>query len=534
MDEDDELERAALLPELQRVLSSVNNILISAINSESRPSLDDCSPNIDSSHLPWRLPNHGIETNMNSPGDDSSDVSNQSMTTIYRRPDPRSQLDSSQLRQLAPLIDRLGRTLIDAAPHIASVADSLAPSIGNNQLPPLSEEDPIQSLAARASHLYFGVEDTANINSEGLPSLENNSNVSQNNDVPALFEQVEDETITDPDLTDYINGMVNTTRGDSRSERNSNRDPIGSSLLASYLSQAGIGGIGGQSDLNDEGAANLDNPLGRVIRVGSGNGGGGNGAGGPGIDIHIHAIVTGPGMNSFGGGGLGGGLGTTAATMMPVATNFDGVTPARASGITSGTAGVSMSSGDQNGDDEDLDLFSELYTESPNPLNLHGNEISADIDNDRDAEGIEDGCNDLNQLFEDCHMEEIDIEGVTEPEPSFTLESSIPHAEATDNSSSHAASLLVNEDVVTDNASIKDSSPMDHQLANDDSINEGSVYVPSEHNADGDRSTSQESTVTSTTSSQRESSRSPSFTNRLFRRTIGRLSNSNRRPSPPP
>lgn len=323
MDEDDEVERASLLPELQRVLTSVNHVLSSAIPADSRHTRPEAvsglsgvngmnglssigrinstssgvigtsgmsslnsmsnmtgahssSPSSDTSHLPWRYPNHGIGTN------------------ISCRTDPRSRLDGARLRQLAPLIDRLGRTLTDAAPHIASLADSLpsvASSLGSVSAVDVVdsvEADPIQNLTARASHLYFGMDDTTPNNGDGSPIPSERPTLAT---TPVTFAAVassalaeaEDETANDPDLTDYINGMVNITRGETRSGRDTTRDPIGTSLLASYLSSSGVGGINSDND-------DIDNPLGRVVRVGSGNGNGFSG-GGPGIDIHIHAML---------------------------------------------------------------------------------------------------------------------------------------------------------------------------------------------------------------------------------------------------
>mmetsp|Transcript_24367 Transcript_24367/g.49341 ORF Transcript_24367/g.49341 Transcript_24367/m.49341 type:complete len:1210 (-) Transcript_24367:192-3821(-) len=519
MDEDDELERASLLPELQRVITSVNNVLTAAMPTNPRASSDECtSNNIDTSHLPWRLPNHGIEPIINSLGDDSSDVSNQSLATLYRRPDPRSQLDCARLRQLAPLIDRLGRTLTDAAPHIAALADSL-PS--TQETPSRTEGISGNNIASRSSRSYFGFGDA--VNGQRPPSTIDQSTTP--NPAPSISadEDEDNDTINDPDLSDYINGMVNTTRGESRSDRTSTRDPIGSSLLASYLSQAASGSGGGSSDPNDDG--NSDSP--RVIRVGGGSGGSGSG---PGIDIHIHAIVTGPGMNSFSLGGFGGGGGagaspttaTTTTTAIPVATAIDAETSSGPSGNPSGEEGISDTAGEQNRqDDDDHDLFSELYSQSPSPINLHGASTRNDADNDIETEGVlEDSCMSLTQQFVECLDEEGDVEEADVSDRPF--------------STSFNNDPLDNEGTVTDDDSITQPiTTASLAPALNNTRDHSSARASSEHGSARTGTTSLESSATAPLP-QTEFNRSPSFTNRLFRRTIGRLSNSNRRRNPSP
>jgi hypothetical protein len=523
-DEDDAVsERSRMLIELSRVVQGVNDLLASAAfaatHSSPASGVNDLST--ESPHLPWL-------TNLSS-SDDILNYEEEGGAISARRPPATSpsnqhtRLDSAQLRQLAPLLDRLGRTLTDAAPHIAALADymphqphpsSLSARVGFNATPGNvltqstaydEEVDPFQQLAARASHLYFGIGDSST--HDGAQAHDEDEIVHE-----------ETTSIIDPDLTDFVNGMVNTTRnlGGVGSGRNSNRDgsngdQTGSSLLASYLASMGGGAGGGFADTNRFGAGthsigNDNNP--RVIRMG---GGGSDLGGGPGIDIHIHAIVTGPGMGGF--GGLGGfpfdnaGVGGTTPTASP-RNNQHNQFFHRASSAAASPA--------ENNDD--ADLFSELYSESPDPVNLHGEDNSHGEEIDRDGF---DGS-DLGHLFEEC----LSIE--------------------------EEASYDTDEDDNDD----EDKASENKGDANDDSIN-GSMLSLSEIESHGSNTSEICPALTASASSVslvphvppipvmqvdvigsnedldvpalRLSS--PSFGNRLFRRTFGRLSRPSRRSS---
>ena len=413
---DDEVERAVLLPELQRVISSVNDVLSSVSSpppppgeggggggmasfpsSSSSSLLENDSPPaaIDSSHLPWCVPNHGAEyfqsTANDHEGDDNSDdVSDDgyynnsaSSSSLRPRSDPCVQLNAAQLRQLAPLIDRLGRTLTDAAPHIASLADALPRH--SHHLPqarPVTRMEQVgngsESFAAQASRLYFGM-NSENGHDDGHGEFANSTATPD-------AQVVEIETTVDPDLTDFVNGMVNTTRGGSSSD--TNRDPSSSSLLASYLSSIGAGGALSAAGGGD----NNDAP--RVVRVGGGDGAlfgaGGGGGSGSGIDIHIHAIVTGPGMTPAGLDGLVIGDGGTSVT--------------RNSSVgTSATATPELQQSNDGIDGDEIDhLFSDLYSESPPPVNLHQNHRNDGTEN----------CENLSQIFEECRSIEEESDSI--------------------------------------------------------------------------------------------------------------------------
>eukprot|EP00804_Cyclotella_cryptica_P030428 CCRYP_008515-RA/>CCRYP_008515-RA protein AED:0.01 eAED:0.01 QI:1881/1/1/1/1/1/2/276/763 len=505
MDEDDEVERASLLPELYRVLSSVNEVLSFSIPSEARHAPDDSlfAPSTDTAHLPWRLPNHGIETNYFPPSHDSSDAASSG-----RGSNPLSRLDSAQLRRLAPLIDRLGRTLTDAAPHIAALADSLPQTVVETASTPLNpfnllEEVPGQSPAARVRAMS---EWAMNIRSGG-----NSLNSNRGDSV--------DERSDDPDLSDFINGMVNTTRGVNRNDRDSNRDPLVSGLLSSYLSsQTGLGlGAG------PEASTDADNALGRLLRMGGGNTVGVGAAGGPGIDIHIHAVVTGPGMNNIGTiGGLG--MGTTATPLLSILRNGNSSTNSSPSNRAGGSA--SQNADDQAGDEDDMDLFSELYSESPTPLNMHAPDATTPED--------EAGCHEGSQVFEECRSIEEDSCASNGIEVSSSDVNA--HSLTVDDEASHSSSndLDVNEvKLSTETPSIASDDESNDTLGTPNAITSSPSNNSIAHNSNASIHTISEidsaSSPLSPTPSHRENATSPSFTNRLYRRTFGRLSGSSSR-----
>ncbi len=395
-------ERSGMLFELSRVVQGVNELLSATAHGTPPARRGSNNIFIESSHLPWctNLPPSSEMLN-NDGGEESEAISGRIPFAANN-----THMTIPQLRQLAPLLDRLGRTLTDAAPHVAALADSLP----QQTVPPSSnagsgidvrtsndltdeEADHSQTLVGRASHLYFGIGDNNTEETTGIeaPFCEHDRVV------------VHEETtsIIDPDLTDYINGMVNTARtfGGTGSGRNSNRDSTnteqsGSSLQASYLASMGGGG-GGSADRNRFGARthSIGNNSPRVMRMGGANGGtrGSGLGGGPGIDIHIHAIVTGPGMGGI--GGLGGfpfdsfGVGNIMPTVLPRSNHNHLFSAAAATAAASPTI-----------NNDDADLFSELYSESPDPVNLHGE------DNSHAAEMGNDGfdVSAVSQIFEDC------------------------------------------------------------------------------------------------------------------------------------
>jgi len=578
-EEDDVDERSGMIVELGRVLGSVNELYHAATSStsvaasrmpqsigeglmnsnapssSSRNDLGETTPSSTALHLPWqtlsnrntvewqRVPPSTSQRSYrdaiaNLLGDEEEDDNGEetpSASTLLQ--DPRDQFDAAQLRQLAPLIDRLGRTLTDAAPHVAALADSLSATsivrasaaldaateaatstineaINSSGVAVQEEdavEDHIQMLTAQASHLYFGIGDNeedadnapmpASVDDMMATSLLPDSTsaafsalsasidrvVQEGEQAVAMAEQVLEENghvieentvpIIDPNLTDYINGMVNTTRGSVPGERGrgirDNGDPVGSSLLASYLSS--MGGIGADAVDNANGATNGNDGT-RVIRMGGGRTGGV----GPGIDIHIHAVVTGAGEGLAGLGGLSTGGGGVAAT-----TNTNATPPF----VNNPPFGSTTNH------DSDHDLFSELYSESPIPVDPHGDEAT-------DITGIHNynHGNDLGELFEECRsIEEEDSDDDEE------------------------------EAIDSDGSSILALSEIDSQEATSPprvSMSQGSPQrsIASSTIVADDR------TPVSSPSS-RIALRSLSLRSRLFRNTLGRLPRSSRRSS---
>ena len=608
-DEDDDLvERSEMILELGRVLGGVERLLsgVTAARSSGHyfngnnvggandtnnvtggreggiHGVEGVMSGGETSQLPWRqLPppiSHGNATNLapllfstgydNEANGEDYDNATTISSSVHNDtlPDPRSYLDSARLRQLAPLIDRLGRTLTDAAPHIAALADALPtqPLLPSSPHPfgvessavsartgggvSTRDQDPIQSLAARASHLYFGIgnddddddeeeNDTSatTASSSALASSVSPSAmtaISNNNGITEQILSTETTPIIDPDLTDYINGMVNTTRGvngrDSGSSsggvggllRNggSGGDSLGTSLLANYLSSMGGGLSGGTAGGGNTG----DNT--RVIRMGGGTtaiGGstGPNGGGGPGIDIHIHAIVTGPGMPGGTGGGIGGlgGIMDTGLGMDINANNRNSGSPF-ANSTTFATATPSTPNNEED------NLFSELYSESPQPVNLHG-------EDDARIEGIraDAGANDLNLLFAECRS--IDEESTdddedlhpTEAEVALSMVDNIPCIEA----DSIVATQLTTINTDTIGASNTPSSGSSIlALSEIESEESADTQHPPSQSSSSDTNNNDNSyadAVALNSPLQGSATRSPSFGNRLFRRTFGRI-----------
>lgn len=172
----------------------------------------------------------------------------------------KASLDKKKMLDLAPLLDRLGRILIDAAPHVANIASSLPdPKLDINS----DEETDSKPTAIENTEM-----DQLHHNEDATqrplrPSWATNTRTAEHttdiqNDVSIL-----------PDHVDFINSFINH-RNDSNGSRNRSSGNSGSSLLSSYLSNV-ISGNGRDANM---------------VRLG----------GGPGsVDVHIHAIVTGPG-----------------------------------------------------------------------------------------------------------------------------------------------------------------------------------------------------------------------------------------------
>jgi hypothetical protein len=303
-----------------------------------------------------------------------ADVSSSS-NTHHSSTQPR--LRRRQLQMLAPLLDRLGRTLIDAAPHVAALANATSHDNDTEESISTAEAVVAPQLASEDNPSTLG----------GLLSLlsrdrrrQTNNASSDENDAVSPSSN-DHHWPVDPDYVDFATGSVNTTRGEVRSGprgRSSNDDVAG--LLGAYLAAASLGlnpggsNAGGNADSNDNDDASNLFGLGRLLRDRGGNNGNGTG-----IDIHIHAVVTAPGMppTTIDGGGTGGvggagGLGFATFGSPTLATTTLGSTrntlsPSRERG--SGTHSMlRRRTPTPIEEDEDFGIFSDLYSESPDPV----------------------------------------------------------------------------------------------------------------------------------------------------------------------
>lgn len=365
-EENDEGDRAALLPELNRAVSSVNNILQQVVGNTPEQRPDTSQPNND---LPWLTDADEFPSAWS---DNRTELQAEARELRYNR---------RQLEALAPLLDRLGRALTDAAPHVASFAATLPvgerPSHGptsdpeadnvvivgetNEEPPPVEERS---SIASAGSGLFSLLSRDSRFRTSAATRNSGSSFYTANDDdsEPILREAAES---TDADYVDFVNGMVNTTRGDPRSGgRRGGLDDSLSGLLGAYLALSSLVGEGTSDNENENEGGGLQG-LGRLLRERGNNGGGG-------IDIHIHAIVTGPGIGPGTMAVMGGPLGGP-----PIETNTGDVPR----GLFSGVGRRGVGSGDSarvtaaipNTDEDDMGIFADLYSENPAPLDPQGN-----------------------------------------------------------------------------------------------------------------------------------------------------------------
>lgn len=355
MEEED--DRAHLLPELARAVSVINDLLSQVAASETA----QVRPGEGHDDLPWV-------------------AADPSTTPNYNR---------RQLQNLAPLLDRLGRTLTDAAPHVAALADSLPTrNVETNTAQEDDDDstrDSLPDLRIPTGDHHHHHHQTHASTAGGLLSLWNRERRNQNNMQP---EEVRSGLLTDedldPDYVDFASGVVNTTRGEVRAgPRSRPQNDDVASLLGAYLAAASLSNaIGGDDNGNEEGGGAAQS-LGSILRERNGGGGGSGG-----IDIHIHAVVTTPG-----GGGGGGGLGLAAlgGGNIPTATVI-GTTGGGGGGGAGRTLFASRDRSTRGpsilrsrhshptvnptipimDEIEDTSLFAELYSENPEPVDPNG------------------------------------------------------------------------------------------------------------------------------------------------------------------
>ncbi|KAL3917345.1 MAG: hypothetical protein SGILL_004756 [Bacillariaceae sp.] len=348
---DEDTDRAALLPELNRALSQVSTLLgeivqrEQLVEDERRESADLASLRRAHLDLPWQASRESVGVDVDEDFSDDEDYITAEMAELEGQPalsniamphandtaddngmtetsessihiqpsigpSPRPVYSQRELRHLATVVDRLGRTLTDAAPHVAALAASLPEEIvpvSDQRDDSASSTEPVTSTSEVSSAPLGGL--------LSLWSRERRRNSAAEHPRAAANATPR----VDPDHVDYASGLVNTTRGEVRSgpRSRSSQDDV-ANLLGAYLAAASLGGLGGPSDdgNSDDAAAGL----GQLLSRGAGNGGVGGG-----IDIHIHAVVTtgGPGGTGgttigLGGGGLGLGGGAGGGTQTGV------------------------------------------------------------------------------------------------------------------------------------------------------------------------------------------------------------------------
>jgi len=318
-------------------------------------------------NLPWAMREGDAK-----PKADDNDANHDLQHDNYTESGPNLRFFNKQkLEALAPLLDRLGRVLIDAAPHVAAIAESLPDKkTGAESSPQNSDEDahgetecrdatPGQSEPESAIGLFPIQEESQPPSSDDDPD--------DTDDMPPLLRRENSDSSDDsleanPDYVDFVNGFIHATRNDGATRSGSIRrggaseGSLGTSLFSALLAS---GNSDAGDDDDDRSGGGRGGP--RLLRVG---GGGGGGSGG-GIDIHIHAIVTGGG----GGGGIAGigldGLGgLLGSPPNAVVMNNPSTSESRSGHHAEGDVPIIPI---PSADEDDLGLFSDLYSDNPQP-----------------------------------------------------------------------------------------------------------------------------------------------------------------------
>jgi hypothetical protein len=383
---DERRDRAALVPELSRMVTMIGALLEEAAtagivtpqrrgreNDRTTASEEDAAAR---ELLPW------LEQQQRS--------STREHGTATAEPLGEEDVDRParlirQLQALVPLLDRLGRTMVDAAPHVAALASSLVEREDTEEdsvpeLEPIEESTPTNTLSGLLSLLNrdrrrpssASNEDTINNRSHSVGRRQSNDSsnmavTAPETGVSAATTSAEDTSSMDPDYADFHTGMVNTTRGEIRSgpRRHQSASDDVANLLGAYLAAASLASMTGGED--DEGNETAATGLGRLLRE-RGNGGG--------IDIHIHAVVTSP----------GGGQGGTIGILTPMGHNNNNPSLTSTNG-NNAFGNLFSSSRDRRSifnsvtmpslpspqlDEDDMGIFAELYSETPDPVNPGG------------------------------------------------------------------------------------------------------------------------------------------------------------------
>jgi hypothetical protein len=397
-------DRHALLPELARIMTVVNDLLSNAA-AESFGNITSTGLTTSHSSLPWVTSvslepddNPTIIENCDEDDDSDREDSDECKQPASEDLAAQSNIDKrlktkvsraslrrrrQELETLAPLLERFGRILVDSAPQVAALAASLEqadisdnlrrsnpscvdssddndeerqPSTLGSFLSLLSRDRRRNTSVGSSNAAILGNDSVSLANSNEQTTVASTSN--RDDDDDGTDTETVYEVQVDPDYTDFATSVVNTTRGDVRggsSNGSTNRQTaVGSTsdelagLLGAYLAAASLGSIvsGSDDDEAENGGATATGAtaqgIGRMLRE--------RGVGGNGIDIHIHAVVTAPGGNvglaTLGGTGLG---------------SRNRSTPTSTSARTQEPHMLQE-------DDDDLGIFAELYSESPDPI----------------------------------------------------------------------------------------------------------------------------------------------------------------------
>jgi hypothetical protein len=409
-------ERYALIPELARVSNQVNSLLsMVAADASFSSTLSESTIEGQSnrSTLPWQRRNeatsaassaNATNASVNASGESRPFVEPTRITNSSRMDSQLAAWKYQQLHALAPLLDRLGRALIDSAPHLLALAEEMKPSLtdstgDHNDRPvqssgsasaiegsdvvAMDDESPtslggLLSLLSRtrrnrltsvASSNVVVIGDNASAATTADQTAGNSSDsvedVVPSANIAPLPPSVFD---LDPDYTDFATGVVNTTRGAVRtSMRNRSAETTTASganqsvasdlneAFGAYLAAATIvNALSGAASGGDDAQG-----LGRLLQ-GSGSGGGGGG----GIDIRIHAVVAAPG-----GGTALTTLGETNWMNLFLTSDRErrSGTPRTTERLTATSSTNSNQVTLSAGVDDD-GLFDELYTENPSPF----------------------------------------------------------------------------------------------------------------------------------------------------------------------
>jgi len=318
--------------------------------------------------------------------------------------------NKKKLEALAPLLDRLGRVLIDAAPHVAAIAESLpdVKPVVESKIESSVEKHEDETAPRDVLAEQTNAENSTRLFSiqEETPPVSINSNATDN--IPPLMRRSNSElsdNSTDevnPDYVDFVNGFIHVARSESSARSGGmrrggpNDGVIGASLFSALLASGNSDG----GDDDDEDSRNIGGRSGpRVLRVGGSGGGGGSG----GIDIHIHAIVTGGGG---GGGGIAGigleGLGGLGGLLSPPPSAVVLNNPSASTESRADSPGENeLPTIPQPNDEDDLGLFSDLYSDNPRPEDSRSITSSTTWSDDieiPDEEEVEDEASDSPSL----------------------------------------------------------------------------------------------------------------------------------------